>query len=85
MAAKQRELFDRERQLEIEQEALDAAIEACCYDGGALMHRVYYETPKAAYLTRHDLKPTAGSQGCLRPRCAFNTVLPCHGERERAL
>jgi hypothetical protein len=28
IAAKQREVFDRERQLKIEQEAIDAAIEA---------------------------------------------------------
>jgi hypothetical protein len=47
MVAKQREIFNRERQLEIDQEALDAAIEARGYDGAALMHRVYYETPKA--------------------------------------
>ena len=33
MGAKQRELFDRKRQLEIEQQALDAAIEARGYDG----------------------------------------------------
>lgn len=42
VAAKQREIFNRERQLEIEQEALDAAIEANRYDGEALMYRVYY-------------------------------------------
>jgi hypothetical protein len=48
MVAKQREIFDRERQLEIEQQALDAAIEARGYDGATLMQRAYYEAPKAA-------------------------------------
>lgn len=36
MGAKQRELLDRKRQLEIEQQALDAAIEARGYDGATL-------------------------------------------------
>jgi hypothetical protein len=35
MVTMQREIFNRERQLEIEQEALDAAIEARGYDGAA--------------------------------------------------
>ena len=48
MVAKQREIFNREKQLEIEQEALEAAIEKCGYDGTTLMHRAYYEAPKAA-------------------------------------
>jgi hypothetical protein len=34
--------FERERQLEIEQKALDAAVEQHGYDGEALMHSVYY-------------------------------------------
>jgi hypothetical protein len=41
MAAKQREIFQREKQLEIEQEALDAAIKECSYDGAYLMRKVY--------------------------------------------
>ena len=48
VVAKQREIFNRERQLEIEQAALDAAIEARGYDGANLMHRADYEAPKAA-------------------------------------
>jgi hypothetical protein len=47
VVAKRQEIFAREAQLEAEQEALNAAIEARGYDGAALMHRVYYETPKA--------------------------------------
>ena len=34
--------------MEIEQAALDAAIEKCGYDGATLMHRAFYEAPKAA-------------------------------------
>jgi hypothetical protein len=47
MVAKQRKIFNRERQLEIEQAALNAAIEERGYDGANLMYRAYYETPKA--------------------------------------
>jgi hypothetical protein len=44
MVTMQREIFNRERQLEIEQEALDAAIEARGYDGAALMRRARRRT-----------------------------------------
>ena len=43
VVAKQQEIFAREAQLEAEQEALDAAIEARSYDGAALMQRAYYD------------------------------------------
>ena len=48
VVAKQREIFNRERQLEIEQAGLDAAIKKCDYDGATLMLRAYCEAPKAA-------------------------------------
>lgn len=46
IVAKQRGIFDRERELEAEQKALDAVIEAHGYDAEALMYRAY-EAPEA--------------------------------------
>jgi hypothetical protein len=42
LEAKQREIFNRERQLEIEQEALNTEVEGRGLDGYVFQHRVYY-------------------------------------------